>query len=108
MLVHHHLVTYEQIISTDVWMESDAIDTFHKIFAQIPQVVYLINKGYKPTISKWNNHQSMNLHIAYQFRIPEQELTWICLQWPDAISNIDYDNMITIIEDRDGTTKEPK
>ena len=97
------LVTYEQIISTDLWMECDAVDTFHKLFTQIPQVVYLIKQGYEPAISKWNNHQSMNLHIAYQFRIPEAELTWICLQWPEAVSSIDYDSMITTIENRNGT-----
>jgi hypothetical protein len=98
------LVTYEQIISTDLWMECDAIDTFQKLFTQIPQVVYLIKQGYEPAISKWNNYQSKNLHIAYQFRIPEAELTWICLQWPDAVSSIDYDSMITTIENRNGTT----
>lgn len=101
MITRTQLVTYEQIISTDVWMETNAVDTFYKIFHAIPQVAYLMEQGYEPVITKWNNHASMNLHIAYQFRIPETLLSWICLQWPEAMQNIDYDQMITVIETRD-------
>lgn len=99
-IIANHQVTYEQIISTDLWLESNAVDTFYKIFKEIPQVVYLMEQGYEPKISKWDDYKSMNLHIAYQFLIPESMLTWICLQWPEAVNRIDFDKMMTIVEDR--------
>lgn len=102
-LVTTHLITYEQIWSDDLWIENTDHTMVEMTFRQFPQLVWLLDEGYKPTIHKWHNIASQNMHIAYQFRLPESVITFVCLKWPEQIMHIDYDQMITTIENRDDT-----
>lgn len=99
-LITTYPITYEQIWSDDLWLNNTKVSAIEEAFRQFPQLVWLLDEGYKPTIKKWHNIASQNMHIAYQFRLPESVITFVCLKWPEQIMHIDYDQMITTIESR--------
>ena len=67
-------------------------------FLAVPQIKELIDMGYKPTISKRHEFQSQNIIFTITFEVPDEVKTFMLLKYPNPVSDINFEDMITIIE----------
>lgn len=102
LLTTYTVVKYEQIWSVDLWLENTDVAAVVRVFEQFPQIQWLIDQGYRPTVHKWHNIASQNMHLLYEFSVRDQDLTFMLLHFPQSEITIDYDNMTTYEETING------
>lgn len=94
-------VIYEQIWAMELWLESGmdhGNEVVGKTFMSIPQIAWLMGNGYMPVLSKFHDMSTQNITFSMRFDIPDDVATFFLLKWDKPVEQIDFDNMITLIE----------
>jgi hypothetical protein len=94
---------YHQISYTQIWGMMEYIehqeDLVGRAFAEIDQVHWLLEQGFRGHIARHHDITSDNFHIQLTFEVPEDIYTYIVLKWPEEIVKVDFDGP-TIREER--------
>lgn len=80
------LLVAREIDLTEIARPPAVIGTRCALKQQNPQIQFLIEQGYEPTIAIQDNMANCYTTIAYTFRIAPADLTVLLLRWPNSVS----------------------
>lgn len=77
-------IEYTQIWAMELWLTCNTAEMMmNQFFNDNPEITWLRDEGYKPTIVKTYNHQTQNVEVNMVFRVPDEIISYLLLRFTD-------------------------
>lgn len=85
-------IEYTQIWPMELWLTSYSAESLmKKFFKESPEISWLQQEGYKPSIFSLYNHQTENVEVTMSFKVPDEIVTYLMLRFIDNETEMDID-----------------